>query len=68
MLVALDTNIIVYAAGLNDRERSETANEIRVRLGPERTLVATQVLGELYNVLVANFGRNAPLHTAPAGY
>lgn len=55
MLVALDTNFLVYAAGLNDRGRSETANAIRVRLGPERTLVAAQVLGELFNVLVEVF-------------
>lgn len=55
MLVALDTNILVYAAGVNDRPRADIANAIRMTLGPERMVVPTQVLGEFYNVLVGKF-------------
>ncbi|POR46227.1 PIN domain-containing protein [Bosea psychrotolerans] len=54
-LVALDTNILVYAAGLNDGLRFKAADAIRIALGPDRTLIATQVLGEFFNVLVGKF-------------
>lgn len=70
MLVALDTNILVYAAGVNDRSRADIANTIRMTLGPERMVVPTQVLGEFYNVLVGKFRQERAFarRAAPASY
>lgn len=52
MLFALDTNVVIYAAGYNDRSRAERALAVRRGLGPERTVIATQVIGEFYYALV----------------
>jgi len=60
MLVALDTNILVYAAGVNDRTRAHASDAIRLALGPARTVIATQVLGEFFNVLVITFRQERP--------
>jgi predicted nucleic acid-binding protein len=51
MLVALDTNILVYAEGVNDQRKKADAHALLERLAPESTLVPLQVLGELFNVL-----------------
>ena len=52
MNVALDTNILVYAEGVNGAEgRGEVLDLLR-RLPPESLYVPTQALGELFNVLV----------------
>lgn len=55
MQVAFDTNIIVYAIGLNDVLRAERARMLREAFGPSRSVIPTQVLGELYNVMVGKF-------------
>ena len=52
MLVALDTNILLYEAGFNDDARRDRAEAIRAALGPERAVIATQVLGEVFHALV----------------
>jgi predicted nucleic acid-binding protein len=52
MLVAFDTNILIYAAGFNDRMRAERATAMRLAFGPDQTVIATQVLGEFFNALV----------------
>lgn len=52
MLVAFDTNILIYAAGFNDRARAERASALRLAFGPDRTLIATQVVGEFFHALV----------------
>jgi predicted nucleic acid-binding protein len=55
MLVAFDTNILVYAEGLNDPQREARAKELRSRLGPKRVFLASQVVGEFYNVLTRKY-------------
>jgi predicted nucleic acid-binding protein len=55
MQVAFDTNIIVYSISINDSLRAEKAGALRKAFGPSRTIVPTQVLGELYNVMVGKF-------------
>jgi predicted nucleic acid-binding protein len=50
--VALDTNVLAYAEGLNDAKRQRAAIELVARLPPERTFLPVQALGELFAVLV----------------
>jgi predicted nucleic acid-binding protein len=57
MLFALDTNILIYAAGINDRDRAEKARLVQTGLGPDRIVIATQVVGELYHALVTRLKR-----------
>jgi len=58
MLVALDTNILVYAEGVNGKPVQASAHAIIARLAREATLLPVQVLGELYAVLVKKAGRS----------
>jgi predicted nucleic acid-binding protein len=55
--VALDTNILAYAEGVNGAGRREAAVALIKKLPPESTLVPVQILGELFNVLVRKAGR-----------
>jgi predicted nucleic acid-binding protein len=55
--VALDTNILAYAEGINGAVRRDPALELIGRLPQEATLIPVQVLGELFNVLVRKAGR-----------
>jgi predicted nucleic acid-binding protein len=50
--LALDTNVLAYAEGVNGPARKKAALEITGRLPPDSTFVPVQVLGELYRVLV----------------
>lgn len=52
MKVALDTNILVYAEGIGDAARETVAERLAAILPYETTFVSSQVLGELFNVLV----------------
>lgn len=52
MRVALDTNILVYAEGLNGEARQRVALDIMSRLPRASTFIPVQVLGELFRVLV----------------
>ncbi|WP_149539403.1 PIN domain-containing protein [Siccirubricoccus phaeus] len=52
MRVALDTNILVYAEGVNGPERKASALAILRPLEGETVLVPVQALGELFAVLV----------------
>ena len=52
MNLALDTNILAYAEGVNGPGRKEAALALIERLPPESTLLPIQALGELFNVLV----------------
>jgi len=56
--VALDTNLLAYAEGLNGGERRDVALGLIRRLPQETTIVPVQVLGELFNVLVRKGGRS----------
>lgn len=52
MRIALDTNIPVYAEGVNGALRADTAVELVKRLPESSTFLPVQVLGELFRVLV----------------
>jgi len=54
---AVDTNIFVYAHGLNDARRQRMALDLLERV-PGHTVVPAQVLGELFRVLVGKLGRS----------
>ena len=58
MNVALDTNILVYAEGLNGGARRTEALRVIGQLSPESTLLPVQTLGELFAVLVKKGGRS----------
>ena len=59
MRVALDTNVLVYAEGINDAAKQKTALQIIERLPEDSTFLPVQVLGELFRVLV-NKARRTP--------
>jgi len=52
MYVALDTNVLVYAEGVNGKPMQQAARAIVSKLAPESTLLPVQALGELYAVLI----------------
>jgi predicted nucleic acid-binding protein len=56
--VALDTNVLAYAEGINGVEKRDIALAL-VRHLPEQTaIIPVQVLGELFNILVRKAGRS----------
>ena len=65
MLVAIDTNVLVYAEGLNGKQMQHLARAIVEQLVPESTLLPVQVLGELFNVLTKR-GRRARVRAREA--
>jgi predicted nucleic acid-binding protein len=52
MLIALDTNVLAYAAGVNGQERQRAALELLDKLSESETFLPVQALGELFRVLV----------------
>ncbi len=52
MRLAVDTNVLAYAEGVNGPIRKKAALEITDKLPADSTLVPVQVLGELYRVPV----------------
>jgi predicted nucleic acid-binding protein len=56
--VALDTNVLAYAEGVNGRDRRDTALALISRLPQDAAVVPAQVLGELFNVLVRKAGKS----------
>ncbi len=57
MKIALDTNILVYAEGVNGSGRSEQVWSILEALPSQTAVIPVQVLGELFNVLVRKAGK-----------
>lgn len=57
MRVALDTNILAYAEGLNGASMKRAALELVQKLPDGAALLPVQALGELFNVLVRKAGR-----------
>jgi predicted nucleic acid-binding protein len=57
--VALDTNILAYAEGTNGVEMRDKAIDLLQRLPAGSVVLPTQVLGELFNVLVLKAKRPA---------
>lgn len=58
MRVALDTNVLAYAEGLNSTEQRDVALGLIASLPQESTVIPVQVLGELFNVLVRKAGKS----------
>jgi predicted nucleic acid-binding protein len=57
MRVALDTNILAYAEGVNGTAMKRTALELVEKLPEGAALLPVQTLGELFNLLVRRAGR-----------
>lgn len=57
MKVALDTNVLAYAEGINDADKRDIVLDLMHRLPAKSTVIPVQVLGELFNVLVRKAGR-----------
>lgn len=51
MRVALDTNVLVYAEGVDDEERGRQASDLLEALPARSLVISAQVLGELFRVL-----------------
>ncbi len=51
MRAAVDTNVLVYAEGVDDPQRRALAIRALDGVGSDRIVIPVQVLGELYNVL-----------------
>lgn len=60
MKVALDTNILVYAEGVNGIQRRIETRKLLDRLPGDSIALPVQALGELFNVLVRKAGRKPP--------
>jgi len=58
MRLALDTNILAYAEGVNGSAMQTAALELIKMLPDGATLLPVQALGELFNVLVRKVGRS----------
>ena len=52
MKIALDTNVLAYAEGVNGAAMRDQALALLQRLPPEAIVLPVQTLGELFNVLV----------------
>ncbi len=57
MRIALDTNLLAYAEGVNGAVRKKAALDVIERLPEDSTFIPVQVLGELFRVLVRKAGR-----------
>jgi predicted nucleic acid-binding protein len=55
--LALDTNVLAYAEGVNGEERRHAALSLIRALPPEACVLPVQVLGELFHLLVRKAGR-----------
>ena len=58
MKVALDTNLLAYAEGVNGADRRSVALDLVRSLPAGIAIIPVQVLGELFNVLVRKAGRS----------
>jgi predicted nucleic acid-binding protein len=67
--VALDTNILAYAEGVNGESRKSAATALIREVPADNVMLPVQTLGELFNVLVRKAGRSrAAAHTAVLGW
>jgi predicted nucleic acid-binding protein len=58
MKIALDTNVLAYAEGINGATRKASALALIDQLPPDSTFLPVQTLGELFHVLVRKAGRS----------
>jgi predicted nucleic acid-binding protein len=56
--VALDTNVMAYAEGVNGEPKKTEALNLIHRLPTQSTFLSVQVLGELFHVLVRKSNRS----------
>jgi len=56
--IALDTNVLACAEGVNGAAKRSVAIDLIRRLPQDATVLPVQVLGELFNVLVRKAGRS----------
>jgi predicted nucleic acid-binding protein len=56
--IALDTNVLAYAEGINGVERRDAALALIRRIPQQAAVVPVQVLGELFNVLIRKGGKS----------
>ena len=59
VVIAIDTNVLVYAEGEGDAARCTAARRLLARVQPTAVVLPVQVLGELHRVLTGCFGRDA---------
>lgn len=59
MRVALDTNVLAYAEGVNGAAMKNAAMDIVKRLPRNSVVLPVQAVGELFQVLVRKAGRSA---------
>jgi predicted nucleic acid-binding protein len=59
MRAAADTNILVYAAGVNDEPRRRMATDLLAALYAAKGVLPAQALAELHHVLVRKYRRSA---------
>jgi predicted nucleic acid-binding protein len=52
VIFALDSNIILYAEGINDEKRRDLANRLIISIGVSNLLIPMQVLGETVRAFV----------------
>jgi predicted nucleic acid-binding protein len=58
MRLALDTNVLAYAEGVNGAARKRETLEIIDKLSQEEIFIPVQALGELFHVLTRKAGRS----------
>jgi predicted nucleic acid-binding protein len=57
--LALDTNILVYASGLNDQDRLIQSTKVLKALNRHDVVIPAQAMGEFFNALTRKFRRPA---------
>lgn len=57
MRIGLDSNVVLYAEGMNDAERHLAARALIGALRRHELVLPIQVCGEVFNVLRRKFGR-----------
>ena len=58
MKIALDTNVLAYAEGVDGVEKRDIALALVRHLPQQTAVMPVQVLGELFNILVCKAGRS----------
>ena len=69
MRLALDTNLLAYAEGINGIEKRDVVLDLVRKLPQEAAIIPVQVLGELFNVLTRKARRSrAEARDAPLSW
>ena len=58
MRVALDTNVLAYAEGVNGTSKKQLTLELLQKISSSTALIPVQALGELFQVLTKKAGRD----------